>query len=44
MRINKPNLTLEKVQQAFLTNSGYIVSEYFCCPLKVKVELNKLGD
>lgn len=41
MRINKPNLTLAKVHQAFLTNDGYILSGYFCDPLRRVREYNK---
>lgn len=37
--MNKNNLTIDK-DSALLTNDGYLVSEWFCNPLKVKRELN----
>ena len=39
----KKNL-LEKKNESIITNDGYMVSEFFCNPMNVTSELNKVSQ
>ena len=40
--MNKNNYTIDKEQQSYISNEGYLISLWFCNPLIVKKDINKL--